>query len=660
MSDCILMFFVIIPSALLYAHFSFLLISLYRFCDVIITAKMMQLEEFEQKLQAHQEAVVASGLTETVETAEPAEGDLATKPKKGKKKGKKSSHEMNPDVSASQHPDMLTPLGLETLMEQIDNTNTDISLWVLRLEKLIDSRALLVNSVTLRRNPHDVSEWLNRVKLFTARSDTLSVIKTFVQAVGTVDPFKAEGKVHSLWAHFASYYERHGQVGDARQVYEKALGVEFKSPESLAHIYCRYAEMELVSTHIRAGGKERARAAIEILTRGTTPPKNYLSRNFIKDAIATSGAANPGNPANASGSGTLTAAKDLVYRSPLLWSFLADLHESYGTVESTKAVYDRLISLKVVTPTLLLNFAAFLETNALFEEAFRAYEMGVTVFSYPHSAPIWITYLKKFVERHGGKRLDRARDIFEQAIKAAPVTHCRVLYVMYANFEEAYGLPRALLRVLQRACLAVPLSERMDMFFLYAAKAAEFFGAVRARDAFDLAMKSLPEQQLPIVALQYAALERKLGDLDRARAIYLYASQYADPMTNSKYWSVYKVFELAHGNDNTYRDMLKARRAVKLHFAQSSLHANALAEKALEKQKMEAKLEHTLKTTVINQEVAVTGTPGAVKRHASEMEATPEKSQQTSDLEIQKTTELSVALQAVPANPDEVEIDFDE
>ena len=48
---------------------------------------------------------------------------------------------------------------------------------------------------------------------------------TTSQAVKTVDIEKAIGKPHSLWCAFAKFYERHGDVPNARVVFEKAAQV---------------------------------------------------------------------------------------------------------------------------------------------------------------------------------------------------------------------------------------------------------------------------------------------------------------------------------------------------------------------------------------------------------------------------------------------------
>ena len=52
-----------------------------------------------------------------------------------------------------------------------------------------------------------------------------------------------------------------------------------------------------------------------------------------------------------------------LYRSLKLWTFYCDLEESLGTLESTKAVYDSIMDLKLATPQSVLNYAAFLQVR---------------------------------------------------------------------------------------------------------------------------------------------------------------------------------------------------------------------------------------------------------------------------------------------------------
>ncbi len=51
-------------------------------------------------------------------------------------------------------------------------------------------------------------------------------------------------------------------------------------------------------------------------------------------------------------------------RSLKLWSFYCDLEESLGTLESTRAVYDQILELRIATPQIILNYALFLQVSS--------------------------------------------------------------------------------------------------------------------------------------------------------------------------------------------------------------------------------------------------------------------------------------------------------
>lgn len=50
--------------------------------------------------------------------------------------------------------------------EEIPDRELELELFMSRFEHLMDRRPLLLNSVLLRQNPHNVHEWLNRVEIF--------------------------------------------------------------------------------------------------------------------------------------------------------------------------------------------------------------------------------------------------------------------------------------------------------------------------------------------------------------------------------------------------------------------------------------------------------------------------------------------------------------
>ena len=63
--------------------------------------------------------------------------------------------------------------------ENVLSDDLDLELRLARLEDLMDRRPLLLNSVLLRQNPHNVHEWHKRVKLYEGKP------KEVIQALST-------------------------------------------------------------------------------------------------------------------------------------------------------------------------------------------------------------------------------------------------------------------------------------------------------------------------------------------------------------------------------------------------------------------------------------------------------------------------------------------
>lgn len=82
----------------------------------------------------------------------------------------------------------------------------------------------------------------------------------------------------------------------------------------------------------------------------------------------------------------------------------------------------------------------------------------------------------------------------------------------------------------------------------------------------------LPDNAVKAMCMKYAELERNLGEIDRARAIFVFASQFADPRSDSDFWKKWNDFEVQHGNEDTFREMLRVKRSVLASFSQVSCH----------------------------------------------------------------------------------------
>jgi pre-mRNA-splicing factor SYF1 len=413
-----------------------------------------------------------------------------------------------------------------------EDSDFDLDLRMLRFEQLMDRRPFLVNDVLLRQNPHNVIEWEKRVALWGANKQ--EAVNTYTAAIASINPKKAHGKFSELWVNYARLYENGGDLDTARVIFDKAVKVPFKSVAELAETWCEWAEMELRS--------ENFDRAVDIMAKATQAPKKSIVDYFDE---------------------TLSP-QQRVHKSWKLWSFYVDLVESVSSLEETRKVYERIFELRIATPQTVVNFANLLEESKYFEDSFKVYERGLDLFSYPVAFELWNLYLTKAVDRKIG--IERLRDLFEQALDECPPKFAKPLYLMYGNLEEERGLARHAMRIYERATRAVSDEDRFEMFEFYITKSASNFGLTSTRPIYERAIAALPDQEAKEMCLKFAEMERRLGEIDRARAIYGHASQFCDPRTNAPFWQKWESFEVQHGNEDTFKEMLRIKRSVQAQY----------------------------------------------------------------------------------------------
>ncbi|KAJ0326336.1 hypothetical protein COL5a_006845 [Colletotrichum fioriniae] len=439
---------------------------------------------------------------------------------------------------------------MEVASDRADNGMVDeeadfeLDIRMMRFEQLMDRRPFLLNDVVLRQNPNNVSEWEKRVALWG--DNHLEVVQTYTAAIATIQPKKAVGAFHQLWANYAKFYERGGDIRNARIIMEKAVKVPFKSVAELADMWIEWAEMELRN--------ENFDDAVRIMAKAVQAPKRSTVDYFDE---------------------TLSP-QQRVHKSWKLWSFYVDLVESVSSVEDTRKVYERIFELRIATPQTVVNYANLLEEHQYYEESFKIYERGLDLFSYPVAFELWNLYLTKAVDRKIG--IERLRDLFEQAIEDCPPKFAKVIYLMYGNLEEERGLARHAMRIYERATRAVADEDRADMFNFYITKSASNFGLPSTRPIYEKAISTLPDTEARDMCLKFADMEKRLGEIDRARAIYGHASQFCDPRTSPAFWTKWESFEVQHGNEDTFKEMLRIKRSVQ---AQYNTDVNFIASQAL-------------------------------------------------------------------------------
>lgn len=425
-----------------------------------------------------------------------------------------------------------------------EDADFDLDIRMMRFEQLMDRRPFLVNDVLLRQNPNNVPEWEKRVALWG--DNKREVVQTYTDAIAAVQPKKAIGQFHELWVNYAKVYENGGDLRDARLILEKAVKVPFKSVAELAELWIEWAEMELRN--------ENFEGAVHVMAKAVQAPKRSTVDYFDE---------------------TLSP-QQRVHKSWKLWSFYVDLVESVSTLEETRNIYERIFELRIATPQTVVNYANLLEESKYFEESFKIYERGLDLFSYPVAFELWNLYLTKAVDRKIS--VERLRDLFEQAVEGCPPRFAKVLYLMYGNLEEDRGLARHAMRIYERATRAVSDEDRADMFNFYITKSASNFGLPSTRPIYEHAIAALPDSDARDMCLKFADMEKRLGEIDRARAIYGHASQFCDPRTSPTFWSKWEAFEVQHGNEDTFKEMLRIKRSVQ---AQYNTDVNFIASQAL-------------------------------------------------------------------------------
>lgn len=412
------------------------------------------------------------------------------------------------------------------------DADLELDVKMLQFEQLMDRRPFLLNDVLLRQNPNAVSEWEKRVALWGPNAT--EAVQTFSDAIVAINPKKAVGRFSDLWVKFAKFYESGGDLRNASIIFEKAVKVPYKSVAELADVWCAWAEMELRSDHFDQ--------AMAVLAKATIAPKRSTVDYFDEKL----------------------SPQQRVHKSWKLWSFYVDLVESVGSLTSTRLVYERIFELKIATPQTVVNYANLLEEAGYFEDSYRVYERGLALFSYPVAFELWNLYLTKATDRQIS--LEILRDLFEQALDGVPPQFAKTLYLMYGTLEEERGLARSAMRIYERATHAVSDDDRPSTFEFYAAKSAANFGLTSTRPIYERAIAVLPDAAARDMCARFAEMEMRLGEIDRVRAIHGHAAQFCDPRTEPEFWERWREFEVRHGNEDTFREMLRIKRSVQAQF----------------------------------------------------------------------------------------------
>jgi pre-mRNA-splicing factor SYF1 len=150
------------------------------------------------------------------------------------------------------------------------------------------------------------------------------------------------------------------------------------------------------------------------------------------------------------------------------WSLYIDLLQSCDELDDAGRAFDHVIERKIATPLMILNYASMLQQRNKFEESFKVFERATTMFPWPNSYEIWLTYISTFIQVVGGTKVERVRHLFEECLKDCPSEKSRIFLLMFADYEENFGLLSHAMDIYERATNIT--TENLELWNIYLAK----------------------------------------------------------------------------------------------------------------------------------------------------------------------------------------------
>ena len=457
-----------------------------------------------------------------------------------------------------------------------------------RLEDLLDRREILLNATLLREDPNNVIEWINKallyqkwnkeyfyepkkyVELFTQIDElfddsNVKQLNILMEAIETVKPkYAFGGNASDLWISLATLSSSPSTVFDIVLYHSESNEITtskqpFLSNDDLVRIYIYYAEMR-----IKEGKIEMAQ---EVMSRAIDNKSTTRSPEMSR-----------------------------------VWSLALDIEWSFGKIASTRALFERCMASDSATPLHVVAYTTFLKECGHKDDMFRVYERGIAATGWPNNGPLWVRYLNEFVETYGGTKRERARDLFEEALKGEKSEYSKYIYILYAQFEEKYGIFKHAMNIYRRA--ADELNDD-EVYHVWIASTMSIFGASKCREVYEYAISKTSGETAALWCSRYAKMEAKLTEYQRARDIFLHGAQFANPEKLPDYWQQFEEFENAHGTKDTFAEMLSQKNLATQKF-NNSIHIGMINEENEDEDKVLDEIENARLLSVQEQMIPKT------------------------------------------------------
>lgn len=420
-------------------------------------------------------------------------------------------------------------------------------------ESLINLHDIYLNDVALRQDPNLVETWMKRVSLQKTSAEKCNI---YSEAILKIDARKVStpGSFGKLWCAYGDVYWRANATSTARELWTQSLKVPYPFIEDLEEIYLNWADREL--------DKEGIERAVSVLEDALHIPKNtgILLEKY-----------NNGH--------RKVPAQTILFNSLRIWSKYIDFLEAYCPNDAnssnrifnkTKMAYNSVIDLKLITPAMAENFALLLQNHHEVVESFQVYEKTIPLFPPEIQYELWIEYLEVATShRLSSLSPEHIRFLFEKALGSlcSNGIDCKTIFIAYSVFEERIsGLVRRCIEILHKGAMqdavsvSTHLESRLQLWRMCISKAKSTLGPSVARELYQECIQVLPNPKAVEFVIKFSNFESSIGETIRAREILAYGAKLLPPSRNIELWDSFEIFELKHGDKETYKDMLKMKK----------------------------------------------------------------------------------------------------
>ena len=239
----------------------------------------------------------------------------------------------------------------------------------------------------------------------------------------------------------------------------------------------------------------------------------------------------------------------------LLFKQWIDFEEQLDDHEHIISVYELAIKHKKITPLLMMQYIVYLHDMEMYEAMFSIYERGIQLFP-PFQVQFYKSYLPLLVKVNSNK-IERLRHVFDQCITNA----CTVQFIeWYAHVEAEFGMISKSSDIWKTGAQKVNLKDKRYLYELYISTSKQYDSKDACRRAYETAIQDMQDDDTRAIALEFIEFELENGEIDRARELYGWTSQFCHPILNKQFWDDWQSFEVKYGNEETFKEYLRNKK----------------------------------------------------------------------------------------------------